>query len=137
MKTTKTPLIFIVDDDAGWQQFYEQLLEPEPCQTETFSDGVAMIESTINQTPDLVILDVLLTGPSGFAVLNEMQSYPDLSKIPVILVTNISIQKDLTAYGVTRILDKSTMTPADLLSEIRNNLTSDRLHRSIPKEKNG
>jgi CheY-like chemotaxis protein len=68
----------------------------------------------------LVILDILLTGPTGFAVLNEMQSYPELAKVPVIVVSSVALPEDeLVKYGVWAVFDKGDMMPQDLLKSVQ------------------
>jgi CheY-like chemotaxis protein len=69
--------------------------------------------------PDLVILDVLLTGPTGFAILHEMRSYPELMDVPVFVVSSVKIPEIDASYGVSRVFDKSEMLPKDLLAAVR------------------
>ncbi|MBC7565256.1 response regulator [Candidatus Saccharibacteria bacterium] len=72
--------------------------------------------------PDIIVLDVLLTGSTAFALLHELQSYGDTKKVPVILCTNMAENltlDDLRTYGVKRIIDKTTMQPDDLPIAIR------------------
>ena len=87
---------------------------------EFFHDGVAAIAEMDEKIPDLVILDILLTGPTGFAVLNEMRSYPELMNVPVIIVTSVGINNELAEqYGVIEILDKGKMTPQELIGAVQ------------------
>jgi DNA-binding response OmpR family regulator len=73
-----------------------------------------------SEVPSLVILDVLLTGPTGFAVLNEMRSYPELMEVPVVIVSSVTVSNDIAdKYGVVAVLDKSTMKPVDLVGLVR------------------
>lgn len=69
-------MIYVIEDDRGWESYYRRLLKRDD--VKYFHDGVAAIAEMDEEVPDLVILDVLLTGPTGFAVLNEMRSYPEL-----------------------------------------------------------
>lgn len=111
-------MIFVIEDDRGWENYYRRILKDY--KLEFFHDGVAAIAEMDEKVPDLVILDILLTGPTGFAVLNEMRSYPELAKVPVIIVTSISMKDDLAEhYGVTEVLDKGKMTPQDVLGAVR------------------
>ena len=111
-------MIFIIEDDRGWENYYRRILKGH--EMEFFHDGVAAIGAMDERVPDLVILDVLLTGPTGFAVLNEMRSYPELAKVPVIIVSSVSFENNLAEkYGVTEVLDKSKMTPDDLIIAVK------------------
>ena len=107
-------MIFIIEDDRGWESYYRRILKDKELQV--YHDGIAAIAGMDEQIPDLVILDVLLTGPTGFAVLNEMRSYPDLMNVPVAIVSSVNLKDEIAEkYGVVATLDKGAMTPGDLL----------------------
>ncbi len=111
-------MIFVIEDDRGWENYYRKILKSY--EMEFFHDGVAAIAEMDERVPDLVILDILLTGPTGFAVLNEMRSYPELAGVPVIIVTSVAIKTDLAKeYGVVEVLDKSEMTPQELVGAVQ------------------
>ena len=108
-------LVFVVDDDREWLGYYERLL----CDYEVglFRNGVELMERMNEEVPDVLILDIMLTGPTGFSVLHEMQSYEDLGRVPVIVVSGVGIKEDLNEYGVVRVFDKEEMRPEELLKE--------------------
>jgi DNA-binding response OmpR family regulator len=110
-------MIFVVDDDGEWLGYYERLLEG--CEVELFFDGVAVMERMREVVPDVMILDVLLTGPTGFSVLNEMQSHEDLAGVPVVVVSSVGIEDVLSEYGVVRVFDKGVILPGELLEVVR------------------
>ena len=107
-------MIFVIEDDRGWEGYYRRILKDSSLRC--FHDGVAAIAAMDDEVPSLVILDVLLTGPTGFAVLNEMRSYPELMDVPVAIVSSVAVSHDIAdKYGVVKVLDKSTMRPSDLV----------------------
>ena len=70
--------------------------------------------------PEMVFLDVMLSGPDGFTFLNEMASYADTMKVPVVLVAEKDFSKyDLSEYNVVGFLDKNTMKPEEILAYAR------------------
>lgn len=80
-----------------------------------FNDAVEPMSEMNTELPDMILLDVLLSGPDGFAFLNELISYHDTAKIPVALITSLDMSdRNLEHYGVFRTLDKGTMTPEDI-----------------------
>lgn len=90
-----------------------------------FNDAVSAVESLNEEMPDLILLDVMLSGPDGFAFLNELISYQDTARIPVALITSLDLsQQDLTHYGVFKIINKSTMTPEDIQAAILEGLSN-------------
>ena len=67
----------------------------------------------------MIFLDILLDGPDGFTFLNEMRSYEDLSRVPVVIMSSLNFAgRDLSAYGVVGYLNKSEMTPADVVEYV-------------------
>ena len=86
----------------------------------TFPDAVSVTAALADSLPNLILLDVLLNGPDGFTFLNEIISYSDTAQIPVILVTSLNLaDRNLEHYGVRAILNKDTMTPADIQEAVR------------------
>lgn len=107
-------MIYVIEDDRGWESYYRRILKGRNLRF--FHDGVAAIAEMDEEVPDLVILDILLTGPTGFAVLNEMRSYPELMNVPVVIISSVSLQEDIAEkYGVVAALDKGKVTPGELL----------------------
>ena len=108
-------MIFVIEDDCGWENYYRRILKGH--KMEFFHDGVAAIGAMDELVPDLVILDVLLTGPTGFAVLNEMRSYPELADVPVVVISSLSMKDEMAKqYGVVAVYDKGELTPADIIA---------------------
>ena len=107
-------MIYVIEDDRGWESYYRRLLKRDD--VKFFHDGVAAIAEMDEEVPDLVILDVLLTGPTGFAVLNEMRSYPELMNVPAAIVSSVTLGSDIAEkYGVVATFDKGKMQPGELL----------------------
>lgn len=82
---------------------------------QVFNDAVEPISEMNTELPDVILLDVLLSGPDGFTFLNELISYHDTAKIPVVLITSLDMtDRNLEHYGVFRTLNKGTMTPEEI-----------------------
>ena len=106
-------MIFIIDDDEIMAKCIKKAINDE---VRIFSNAIeAMAEISENNIPEIIFLDILLNGPDGFTFLNELMSYEDTMKIPVVIVSSLNINnKDLSEYGVVGILNKDTMTPNDI-----------------------
>lgn len=128
----KTPRpIFIIEDDPDFAEIYQKHLKrnfPEiPVQIfyNAIEANAAFSELREEELPSLIILDVLLTGPDGFTLLNELLSYPETSRIPVLLISSLNLgQMSLQAYNVRAILNKETFTPADFVDQVQKILKS-------------
>lgn len=119
---TKTPYILVVEDDDWQAEQYERILEREGMRVEIVPHALAAIDTLDAAIPDIIVLDVLLPGANAFTFLHELRSHSDLAGIPVILCTNSADQineEDVMAYGVARVLDKTTMKPGDLPKAVK------------------
>ena len=123
--------IFIIEDDPDFAEIYQKHLQrnfPEiPVQIfyNVIEANAAFSELSEEELPSLIILDVLLTGPDGFTLLNELLSYPETSQIPVLLISSLNLgQMSLQAYNVCAILNKETFTPADFVNQVQDILNS-------------
>ena len=118
--------IFIIEDDPDFAEIYQKHLKrnfPEiPLQIfyNAIEANAAFSELSEEELPSLIILDVLLTGPDGFTLLNELLSYPETSQIPVLLTSSLNLgQMSLQAYNVRAILNKETFTPVDFVNQVQ------------------
>lgn len=114
--------IVIVEDDIWLAEQFERTLGRAGWTVRRAADGHAAIDLIDERLPQVIVLDMLLPGGTGVALLHELQSYHDTGQIPVVLCTNLSVglrQADLAPYGVKRILDKTTMHPDDLVAAVR------------------
>ena len=123
--------IFIIEDDPDFAEIYQKHLKrnfPEiPLQIfyNAIEANAAFSELSEEELPSLIILDILLTGPDGFTLLNELLSYPETSQIPVLLISSLNLgQMSLQAYNVHAILNKETFTPADFVNQVQDILKS-------------
>lgn len=118
MKAEK--LIYIIDDDEKMSACLARILNSEKSKNykiKTFKN-IPEVMPALDEPPlpNLIFLDVLLPGFDGFSFLNEIASYPDTAKIPIILVSSLDFQeKDLKIYGVKGILRKEDMTPKEII----------------------
>ena len=76
--------ILIVEDEAGLRQGLEINLRHENYETVTAADGEEAIRLFHAESPELVLLDLMLPKRSGFEVLDHIRK---MSKVPVILLT--------------------------------------------------
>ena len=112
--------LFVIEDDRGWESYYKRILKND--ELTCFHDGVEAIAAMDEEVPDLVLLDVLLTGPTGFAIIHEMRSFAELENVPVLLVSSVEMGDFSKEYGISGYLNKATMTPKSLLNMVENSL---------------
>lgn len=114
--------ILLIEDDQQLTTLYQEKLIHEGFEVVnavTAKEGLAALQSG---EPDLVILDIMLPGGlNGFDVLETMKKDNKLSKIPVLILTNLdSEEKVAKEIGVTDYLVKANTTPTQIVEKIRN-----------------
>ena len=79
--------IMVVDDDPDIRQGLSLRLRANNYDTVNVCDGYSAIAMAQKEKPHLIILDLGLPAGDGFAVLKNLQQYPALAVIPVIVLT--------------------------------------------------
>src|SRR6202161_2424659 len=77
--------ILVIEDEPGIVDFLERGLRGQGFDVEAELDGESGLRRALEQTPDLVVLDMLLPGRSGLVVLRKLHE-PD-PELPVIALT--------------------------------------------------
>lgn len=114
--------ILLVEDDPWLAELEVKMLSGAGFEVAHSPHAPSAIVAIDDVQPDVIILDVLLTGTTAFALLHELQSYDDTGKLPIILCTNMAESlklEDVAPYGVRRIVDKSTMRADDLIAAVK------------------
>jgi DNA-binding response OmpR family regulator len=76
--------VLLVDDDEKLRKLVTEYLEGYGFQVRALPDGLSVLSTIRNESPDIVILDIMLPGKDGLEVLKEIRS--ELS-VPVIMLT--------------------------------------------------
>jgi two-component system KDP operon response regulator KdpE len=79
--------IMVVDDDPDLRQALSLRLRANNFETVNVCDGYSAIAMAQKERPHLIILDLGLPAGDGYSVLKNLQQYPALSDIPVIVLT--------------------------------------------------
>jgi adenylate cyclase len=114
------PTILVVDDDPVIQKLLLVNFEMEGYRVLTASDGVEGLETVGGESPDLVLLDVMMPRMDGLEVVRHLKADQATKGIPVILLsakaqaTDISVGLDAGADDyVTKPFD-----PQELLDKV-------------------
>ncbi len=81
------PTVVVVDDEPDVHELLRAVLEPAGYRVRTSSDGASGLELIRSERPDLVILDLVMPGMSGFEVAHRLRSEPATADIPIIVLT--------------------------------------------------
>ena len=79
--------ILIVDDEPLNVKLLAAMLPAEQYETIKAYDGREALKKIVNETPDLILLDIMMPGLDGYEVTRTVKNDSDTRDIPVILVT--------------------------------------------------
>lgn len=80
--------ILLVDDDTDILQSLQAAFEPTGAVLDTANNGNKAVEIAEKSPPDLIVLDMMLPGRSGFLVLEKLKARKPLNSKPfVIMIT--------------------------------------------------
>ena len=79
--------VLVVDDEPNIVQSLEFLMTAAGFEVRIARDGDAALAAVAEQTPDLVLLDVMIPGRDGYEVCRELRANPDWQTIRIIMLT--------------------------------------------------
>ena len=115
--------IMIIDDNRDIVRLYSQTLRSINAgfRIRTAFDGATGLAIMQDDPPDLLILDVLMPGMDGFAVLETMRGDERLRQAPIILISAKGASESITPniYGDITLERKSGYSPLELVTSIQ------------------
>ena len=90
LESTQTrATIFVAEDNPILLQGLDRALSANGYQVATAASGEAVLEliEEAESPPDLLLLDVMMPGISGFDVLRTLQAHPRARRLPVVMIT--------------------------------------------------
>lgn len=103
--------ILIVDDDRDVRLAMETAFKAEGATTHTAGDGNSAIELTLEEKPDLVVLDMMLPARSGFLALEKIKGNDDS---PLVIMVTANDGKRHQAYAQSLGVDGYLIKPVPL-----------------------
>ena len=80
-------MIFCVEDDSNIRELVVYTLETTGFQARGFEEGKSFLEALALETPDLILMDIMLPGEDGISLLKRLKNSFKTRDIPVIMVT--------------------------------------------------
>ncbi len=133
MNVKSAPRILIVDDKESNLRLLRSTLEPKGYEVVSARSGVEALELVFQNLPDLVVLDVLMPGMTGFEVAQQIRAHPESQGMPVLMLTALSEIRDKVRgldAGADDFLTKP-FHPVELLARVRSLLRIKQLHDEL------
>jgi len=103
--------ILIVDDDPDVLESMDAAFQAEGALTQVATDGNEAVRICQEETPDLVVLDMMLPRRSGFLVLEKIKGYEDA---PAVIMVTANEGKRHQAYAEALGADRYMLKPVPL-----------------------
>ena len=118
--------ILLIEDEAALQKTFGDTLRSEGYQLVSATDGEVGLRLAKSETPDLIILDLILPKLNGLEVLKSLKEDQQTRGIPVIILTNLgdleNIEKALR-LGATTYLVKADHTLEEVIEKVKKALS--------------
>ena len=122
----KRPKILLVDDDLDFVDATKTVLESKPYEVIVAYNGDEGLRKAREENPDLILLDIIMPVEDGFTAAEQLKKDPQLSKIPVIMLTSFSSKGQTTGIPKGRGLSleaedyiEKPVSPQELLDRIK------------------
>lgn len=117
--------ILVVDDNEDTLKIVGKILAVERYQVKTAKDGQEALRSIDNETPALILLDIMIPKIDGFEVCRTIRGNPLMDHIPILIISariDDAAQRKASTLGANGYLVKPII-PADILQKVKDHLT--------------
>jgi DNA-binding response OmpR family regulator len=114
--------ILIIEDDEFLRSLAAKRLEKESYNVVTAVDGDSGIKLASEEAPDIILLDLLLPGLSGYEVLEKLRATDGTKTTPVIVFSNLGQKEDVEKakkLGANDFLIKANFSLDDVVAKIQ------------------
>lgn len=111
--------VLVVEDDMFLSAVLLKKLNNEKCVVAHAMTGEEALVKSIDEKPDIILLDLVLPGANGLDILKTVKENPVTKAIPVVILSNLSQQEDIDRakeLGAEKFLVKAMSTPDDIVT---------------------
>lgn len=113
--------ILIVEDERDLADIYSTKFSLDGYGVLVAEDGISGLNKAINESPDLILLDVIMPNKNGYEILKDLKSNRRTKDIPVIILSNLGQDYEIKhgiGLGAEKYLVKTNFTPAQVVQEV-------------------
>lgn len=118
--------VLLIEDEPNIIEAICFILSRDGMEVKTHSNGVDAVEVVEREAPDMLILDVMLPGRSGYDILSDLRADAATAALPVLMLTARGQTRDremAERLGASRYMTKP-FSNADVLQAVRDLVTS-------------
>lgn len=124
------PYVVLIDDDPSMHELVKRTLNKANITLVGATDGERGLQIVRGRKPDLILLDVYMSGRDGWSILREIKTDETIQDVPVAMVTQLSEEKFAESLGAdgyfTKPIDRSSF-----VKEINRLLGSDAAEQKV------
>jgi CheY-like chemotaxis protein len=117
--------VLIVDDDRELRHIYRAILERSGYTIYDAANGAEALKFLMNQTPDVIVMDMLMPMLGGEAVMQRIRQMPGLSQVKIVVLTAYPRFRESAAFFQADQFLVKPIRPDDLLQAIATVLKAD------------
>jgi DNA-binding response OmpR family regulator len=113
--------VLLIEDEPNIIEAISYILSRDGWTVHTHSDGQTAMAKVMSAIPDMIILDVMLPGRSGYDILRDLRAEPQTADLPVMMLTARGQARDremAQTLGATHFMTKP-FSNADVLELVR------------------
>jgi DNA-binding response OmpR family regulator len=114
--------VLMIDEDRFLRKVYREKFSKEGFEFLEATNGIEGLNKILFEKPDVVILDLILPGKTGFDVLIEAKMKRETKNIPFIILSNLSQESDVKKgleLGAIDYLIKSEVSLSDVVKRVK------------------
>jgi len=113
--------ILLIEDEADIRTLYAGYLRDNGYEVIEAQDGIVGYTKAVEEDWDVMLLDIMLPGQDGIALLKKIKPEDKTANKPIIALTNLSVESVITQVfdqGADGFLIKSEITPDKIVAEV-------------------
>ncbi len=111
MSLTKS--ILVVEDDNDWRELLELVFTHEGFHVRAAAEGTEALRLLSEESPDIIVLDLMLPWVNGIEVLARVRQQPHLAAMPVVVTTATATSAfDLRSFAPVHVMHKPVDVPS-------------------------
>jgi PAS domain S-box-containing protein len=118
----RPPTALVVDDDPDILVLMRDLLEEEGFQVREADNARAALAALAEERPDVMVLDLMMPGMDGFALIDEVRQQPPFADLPILVVTGKELdeqERERLQGQIQDFLGKDRLTQEKMAQKLR------------------
>lgn len=121
MAEASNKTILIVEDDVALANLYKTELEMAGYTVVHVSEGMQAVDAIKQNTPSIVLLDIMLPGKNGLEILQDIRDDEAVSETKVLMLTNFGNEENVSTaleLGALDYIMKYKITPEEMKDKL-------------------